>query len=98
MQTDTQAANVQNFAGEAAPIKIIRLVATNDRGMRIGQYHHRTKYPDEMVDKARELHEDQGLGYVRIARILGVPKSVVRDWCRYNRRAQTYVSWKKVKD
>jgi hypothetical protein len=82
----------------SATIQIIRLVATNDRGMRIGQYHQRAKYPDEMVDRARELHEDQGLGYGRIAKLLKVSKSLIRDWCRYSRRAQSYVSWKKVKD
>jgi hypothetical protein len=82
---------------DSGTVKIIRLVATNDRGMRIGQYHQRAKYPDALVDKARDLHEDQKMGYGRIAKLLEVSKSVIRDWCRYSRRAQSYVGWKKVK-
>lgn len=73
-----------------------KMVAINDGGMRIGEYHQRAKYPDTLVDRARELHEDEGMGYGRIARLLEVSKSVIREWCRYNQRAQTYENWKRV--
>jgi hypothetical protein len=36
------------------------------------------------------------MGYGAIAKIMELSKSVVRDWCRYSRRAQTYEKWKKV--
>lgn len=77
--------------------KIIRLVATNDRGMRIGETHQRAKHSDALVDKVRELHEDKGFGYAKIAKLLGLSKSVVRNWCRYRQRAQSYAGWKRVK-
>lgn len=76
--------------------KIIRLVATNDRGMRIGETHQRAKYPDALVDQVRDMHEEQGMGYGAIAQQLGLSKSVVRDWCRYDQRAQTYQGWKRA--
>lgn len=76
--------------------KIIRMVATNDRGMRIGQYHHNAKMSDAMVDRIRELHEDEGIGYKKIAKLLSISRHTVRDICRYDRRAQTYEHWKRV--
>lgn len=76
--------------------KIIRLVATNDRGMRIGETHHRAKYPDALVDKVRDMHEEQGMGYGAIAQALNLSKSIVREWCRYSKRAQTCEGWKRV--
>ena len=81
----------------AETVKIIRYVATNDRGMRIGQYHQRCKHTDALIDKIRELHEEQGLGYRKIAVMLEISRHTVRDICRYRMRAQTYEKWKAVK-
>lgn len=78
--------------------KIIRLVATNDRGMRIGETHQRAKHPDALVDKVRDMHEEQGMGYGSIAKELGLSKSIVRDWCRYSLRAHSCANWKRVVD
>lgn len=49
-----------------------------------------------MVDKARDMHEDEGKGYGAIAQELGVSKTLVRKWCSYELRAQTYEKWKRV--
>lgn len=77
--------------------KIIRYVATNDRGLPIGKFHHNCKHADELVDRIRELHEDEEkpMGYRRIAKLLGISRHTVRDICRYSRRAQTYKNWTK---
>lgn len=77
-------------------MKIIKMVATNDRGMRIGQYHHNARLSDATVDRIREMHEDEGLGYKKIAKALDLSLRTVRDICRYDRRAQTYEKWKRI--
>lgn len=76
--------------------KIIKLVATNDRGMRIGQYHPNCRHSDDLVDRIRAMHEDQNMGYRKIAKALGLSRHTVRDICRYSRRAQSYERWKRV--
>ena len=48
--------------------KIIKYVATNDRGMRIGESHHNCKIKDCVVDQIRDMHEDEGIGYRTIAK------------------------------
>lgn len=78
-------------------VKIIRYVAINDRGLRIGKYHQRCKHTDELVDRIRDMHEEQGLGYRKIAFMLEISRHTVRDICRYTVRAQTYEKWKAVK-
>lgn len=79
-----------------AQVKLIRCVATNDRGMPIGKFHHNCKHTDEEIDQIRELHEDRGLSYLRIAKMLGLSKSFVSCVCQYKRRATTYEHWKNV--
>ena len=76
--------------------KIIKYVATNDRGMRIGESHHNCKIKDCVVDQIRDMHEDEGIGYRTIAKRLGLSRHTVRDICRYTRRSQTVEHWKKV--
>lgn len=78
------------------PPRIIRLVGTNDRGVAIGQYHPRAKYPDELIDKIREMREDQGLAWREIVSRTGVSMRMVRDVCAYVYRAQTYTNWRKA--
>lgn len=76
--------------------KIIRYVATNDRGLRIGESHPNCKYTDQVVDQLREMHEDFGMTYKKISETTGIPRHTVRRICSYERRAQTYEKWKKV--
>ncbi len=76
--------------------KIIRYVATNDRGLRVGEYHPNCKYTDQVVDQLREMHEELGMTYKKISEATGIPRHTVRRICSYQRRAQTYDKWKKV--
>lgn len=76
--------------------KIIRYVATNDRGLRVGEYHPNCKYTDQVVDQLREMHEDLGMTYKKISEATGIPRHTVRRICSYQRRSQTYDKWKKV--
>lgn len=76
--------------------KIIRYVATNDRGLRVGIYHPNCKYTDQVVDQLREMHEDLGMTYKKISEVTGIPRHTVRRICSYQRRAQAYDKWKKI--
>jgi hypothetical protein len=56
------------------------------RGYRIGEGHHRARYSDALVDRARALREDEGLSYEAIGLLLGVPWRTVVDWVTYRTR------------
>lgn len=73
------------------------IVAYNESGIRIGETHHNARIPDVLVDRIRELHEDEGWGYVAISQELNLSLTAVRKICTYERRAQTPVRWKRVK-
>jgi len=72
-------------------------VAVNERGRRIGESHHNASISDELVDRMRDRHEEDGLGYRKIAREFGVALTTVRKICTYERRAQTAERWKTIK-
>lgn len=76
------------------PKKVI--VAVNEQGYRIGSSHHNCRLSDEVVDQIRDMHEDEGLGYRKIAKHFNLKRSTVQKICNYERRAQTPDRWKKV--
>ena len=76
---------------------IIKLVATNDRGMRIGEDHPHAQLSDKEVEQIRDLHEFAGWSYRDIARAYGASKSCIAEICRYEKRNQTVFDWKKVR-
>lgn len=73
-----------------------RVVAVNERGARIGEYHTNAKLTDREVDLIRELHEDAGYSYGLIQDWFPVSKSAIAFICRYERRAQTPDRWKTI--
>ena len=74
------------------------LIAINERGFRIGASHHRAKVSDEIVSRIRDLHEDEGIGYWRLARMFNLKKAHVQKICRYRIRAQTPVDWRRINE
>jgi len=70
-----------------------RMVALNENGRRIGEGHHRSTIPDAVVRTVRDMHEMQGLGYRKIAKMLGMSRSTVQKICNYSRRAQLPFDW-----
>src|SRR5258708_6646754 len=48
------------------------MVAVNERGRRIGATHHNAWIPDAMIDRMRDRHEQDGVGYRKIAREFNV--------------------------
>ena len=73
-----------------------RLVGLNEHGLPVGETHHRARVPDLVVNRIRELHEEENLGYRRIAKLVGLSRSFVRKICLYQRRAQFPTQWKRV--
>ncbi len=69
----------------------------NEQGRRIGETHHNARISDALVDQIRDRHEDDGLGYWKLAREFNVSRSTVIKICRYQRRAQTAERWKTIR-
>lgn len=76
--------------------KRIVIVTVNELGYRIGASHHNARIPQEVVDQLRDLHEDESIGYRRLAKMFNLSRSVVQKICNYERRAQTPDRWKRV--
>ena len=74
---------------------LVRLVAVNEYGQRIGQDHQRAVLSDAEVELMRQLAEE-GMAYSELARKFEVSKWTVGRICRYERRAQTPVRFKQV--
>lgn len=73
-----------------------KLIAVNERGYRIGEDHHNAQATDSDVEQCLRLHA-QGYGYRRIARIMGIGRSTVRDYITGKRRAQRASKFRRVR-
>ncbi len=71
-------------------------VPVNERGIRIGQYHHKATIPDDTVDQIRDLHEIRGLSYGQLSIKFRMSYHTIKKLCRYERRAQIPDRWKRV--
>ena len=60
-------------------------IADSSRKRPLG-YNGRPKLDDEVVDKIRVMHEDEGWGYRRLARHFDTPRDTIRSLCKYRRR------------
>lgn len=61
-------------------------IRRNAKNYRLGETHHRARYDDATVESVRQMNDD-GLGYKRIAKILGISSNTIRDWVYYRTRA-----------
>lgn len=73
----------------------IKVVGVNDRGYRVGASHPKAKLTQEDVNRIRDLHEEEHMGYRRIARLFGLHRATVVQICSYT-RWQTPTSFRKV--
>jgi len=73
----------------------MRIVGINERGIKVGQDHHRAKYSDRTVELVRRL-KDQGMTYLQIAAKMEMPYWTVSRICRHERRAEQPARFKKV--
>lgn len=67
-----------------------------ESGKRVGECHQRAKLSNEEVELIRSLYE-QGMSYRQLAEKFGVNYWHVGRLCRYERRATSAVSVKKVR-
>lgn len=80
--------------GGSVCVRIIRLVAINDRGRHIGEGHHSSRLTDHEVDLMRELYEEHGVGLTELARKFEITKPAVWRIVTYRTRAQTAADFK----
>ena len=72
---------------------MVRLVAVNEIGLRIGEDHPRAKLTDAEVELVRRLYEG-GMRYSELAEKFECSKWSIGRICRYERRAQTVAAFK----
>lgn len=65
------------------------VVQFGESGHRVGESHHRAKLSDEQVDLIRDLHEEYGFGYKKLAHVFKVSRDTIRQICLYMRRNAT---------
>lgn len=73
-----------------------KVVAVNDRGLRIGEDHQRAKLTNFEVDLIRQLHAD-GVSYRTLAEKFEVSKRTIAAICRFERRSEAPTNWKTVR-
>lgn len=83
------------------------LVGVNEKGLRVGETHHRAKLTDHDIDLIRELHDPTyddagnviapGLSYNVLAEKFCCSKSTIRDIVKCRRRFQFVSHWKQAR-
>lgn len=73
-----------------------RMLAVNERGLRIGESHPRAVLTDHEVGLLLELR-DEGFSYAWLAGKFDVSKSCVAKLCRGEHRAQTPVAYRRAR-
>jgi len=71
-------------------------VGVNDRGYRVGEYHHRSKLSDRDVFFVIELREVYRVPIKEIAEKFECSKELIYKICNYQRRTELAVKWKRV--
>lgn len=71
-------------------------VPVSDRGIPLGEHHHRAKLPDAVVVQIRDLREHENMTIAEIARRLSLPVGTVHAIAYYRRRATLPADWRRV--
>jgi hypothetical protein len=53
---------------------------SNHLGKKIGQWHHRAKIPDRLINEIVAAYKPYVFGYRSLSRKFAVAESTVRDW------------------
>jgi hypothetical protein len=72
-----------------------KIIGVNERGYRIGEEHPKATLTDAEVELLRKLNE-AGLCYRELAEKFETNKGTVAKICRYERRCQYAVKFKKL--
>lgn len=73
-----------------------KTIGVNEKGLRVGEDHQRAKLTNAEVERMRKLHEEEGFGYRRLARMFEVGKTTVRNICGYRVRNQPVATFRTV--
>ncbi|MCY1201815.1 hypothetical protein D9M72_132860 [compost metagenome] len=75
-----------------------RIVGMNEHGWRVGEDHPKATLTDHDVELMRQMHEQEGVGYKRLAKMFDASVAQARNICLYRQRAQTACGWKTLPD
>jgi len=71
-------------------------VGVNEKGSRVGEDHPRATLTDHDVELMRQMHEEEGIGYKRLAKMFDTSVAQVRNICLYRQRAQSASGWRTI--
>jgi hypothetical protein len=74
-----------------------RIVGVNEAGLRVGEDHPRAKLTDEEVERMRAMHEQEHIGYRRLAKMFELSKRTVAKICRYEMRNQSAARYRTIR-
>lgn len=74
---------------------MLKTVAVNERGYRIGEDHPNARYTNCEIDLVFQLR-DEGFGYKRIAKMAEIPVRTVRGILKGERRCQCSAGFRRV--
>lgn len=57
-----------------------------EKGRLAGERHPNARYSDHEIEVMRDMHEQHGFGYRRLAVIFECSRSYVRNVCKFKRR------------
>lgn len=77
-------------------MKTKRMVGVNERGLRVGEDHHNARLTDYEVELMRIMHEQEGVGYRRLAKMFELSKRTVVRICKYEIRGQAATGFRLV--
>jgi DNA invertase Pin-like site-specific DNA recombinase len=73
-----------------------RVVGVNERGLRVGEDHQNARLTDYEVELLRTMHEHEGVGYRRLAKMFELSKRTVVRICKYQIRNQNPSAFRAV--
>jgi hypothetical protein len=76
--------------------KRIILIGYSEYGKRIGETHPNARIPDVVVERIRDRHEYDHLGYLALVSEFGIALTTIRKICSYQRRAGRVERWKRI--
>lgn len=77
-------------------VVILSLIQRAHSFYRVGENHHNARISDAVVDRIRDRHEDDGIGYKDLAVEFGISINTIRKICSYERRAHTPELYRRV--
>jgi hypothetical protein len=73
-----------------------RMVGVNESGLRVGEDHPQARLTDYEVELLRTMHEHEGVGYGRLAKMFEISKRTAARICKYEVRNQNPAAFRAV--